>query len=236
MNSYKLSFYTINIVLLSYLCSCNNDEEYNSKRIKNRQQKYIDSIFTSKVKDLEFEVFKSNSNIIKSAFKYSEGKIQGPKIDFYINGSVESISFFNKHGEKVGNECFYHPNGNPKLFNFWRDKNELLFKMDFDWYGNFRSKEGKPYYIEYPSVIKCNEKADIYIATPLIPNHSTEVEILESNDPSTYVKYYNDIRQYHYNISFKESGFKKFFMKVTILDQSKIIITRDSTNFEIVVK
>lgn len=235
MNIYKFLLYLI-CLLSSSFWSCSDHKVYNVKRINEKQKKIIDSVLAYNSQDLKLEFYGSDSVIIKSAYRYSGNSVLGKRINFFSNGNVESIAFYNSKGEKIGDEYFYFPNQNLNLYYFWGSKDNLFFKMEFDWDGNIRNTEGSPYYIERPISVKQNEEISIYIATPIIPGYSTEVTIGEVSDSTTHVTYVNDIRQFRYKISYKELGIKPFFLKVNILEQDGLSVVSDSVQFDIKVQ
>jgi hypothetical protein len=236
MDLLKFIFFNLCVIYMFSLGACNNHKEYNAKRTREKQEKTIDSLFTFNSKELKYEFYDSDSSIIKSAFRYYGSKIVGKKINFFPNGNIESVAFFNQKGEKVGDECVFFPNQTLSHCYFWGSNDNLFFKIEFDWYGNIRSKEGKPYYVERPSFVEKNEEILIYVATPIVPRHSTEVTIGEVDDSTTHVKYINDIRQFRYKISYKEHGMKQFFLKVNILGKDTVCVVSDSIQFQVKVQ
>lgn len=183
----------------------------------------------------ELEVHKySNRSLLKYvAGREDNGILKGRIIEFDEKGNLDRMFFRNEIGAKVGDESYFVEN-KLKEHVFRKDKWTVFFYASFDNDEKIDSIDGRPYLVHYNKSIEQGDTAVFYIATPIIPYHSTEVLFEEVERPETRVKYINDVRQYYYRFVPSENQDEySFKLRVDITDSSGNVRVSDSTNIEL---
>lgn len=219
--------YTIEIliitILIAFFAKCKSGKK--ESEIIEAQRVAISELYSPNER-LQYEFYEDS--IIKHVSILSANKPHGKIVSFHANGKMKNIMFFNKAGEKLGDETNFNLEGIMTEHLFRLDENNLLFYVKFD-ERNKKYIDGKPWYLHGPEKVKLNDTALYYIATPLIPNFTTKVSFGLLEDSSTTINYLNDLRQMEYKIVMNEIGMRKLKLVVNISDVNQNVLVQDST-------
>ena len=218
-------FYSFFSVVVMVSCIHKNKED---NEVRTYQESVIKKALGSHEK-LNYIYYPDS--IIKEVFKLNGlGEKQGRIISFSPKGKLKRIYFINNTGNVVGDESVFNNTGILSEHFFRLDIETLLFYSKFNNQGSLIVEQGHPWFLQGLSDVQLGDTLVYYIACPLIPNFKTHVKFGMSEEPSSWVSYSNDLRQFTYKRIMIEEGRHKFNLKVEIRNKENKIVIKDSTN------